>query len=259
MKKILVSALAATAALAVFADIPNADIPKDVVISFSTPGPDKYSDGTDVLKGEKYALVWTPEGESFSGVNADGKAAGVSKVVIAAPVATGGSDSHCPNVLFQVDEGYVKANYPGGTWSVCLLDTRVFELDKDGQPVIVDGKRVVKSWGKNSSVVNGYGVVGEAKVVDGGVPEAAGGVAAASETPSADTPAPEVSGISFDGDYVYVTITSTKPAFKYTLLSGSAPDEVTQAGDSDYGSEKKDIVLISSKKPGGEFFKVNCK
>ena len=254
MKKILVSAFAATAAAAVFAGMNN------VIISFSTPGPDKYSDGTDVLAGEKYALVWTPSGETFSGVNADGKAAGGSKVVIAAPVATGGSCSHCPNVLFQVDEDYVKANYPDGTWSVCLLDTRVFELDEHGRPKLDGaGNRIVTVWGKNSSVVNGYGSVGAGKVVTGGVLGAAGGIAAASETPSADTPAPEIKDIAFDGDLVSVTITSTKPAFKYTLLSGNTPGEVTQAGDADFGSEKEDIILYSVKKPGGEFFKVNCK
>ena len=34
----------------------------DTLISFSTPGPDKYADGTDVLAGECYALVWSKDG-----------------------------------------------------------------------------------------------------------------------------------------------------------------------------------------------------
>jgi hypothetical protein len=154
----------------------------------------------------------------------------------------------------------VNANYPGGAWSVCLLDTRVFELDENGHPKLdAYGNRIVQKWGKNSSVVNGYGSVGAAKVATSGVPGSAGGIAAASETPSADTPAPEIKDITFEGDLVAVTITSTKPAFKYTLLSGGTPSEVTTAGDADFGSEKEDVILYSVKKPGGEFFKVNCK
>ena len=249
MKKILAAAFAATAAVA-FAGMNN------VIISFSTPGPDKYSDGTVVLDGEKYALVWTPAGESFAGISSDGSA-GASKVVLAAPVATGG---RCPNVLFQVDEDYASANFKDGSWSVCLLDTRTYELDKNGKPVLdASGNRVVKAWGKNSNVVNGYGVVGVAKTVAGGVLETAGGVAAASETPASDTAAPEIKGISFDDNYVYVKIASTSPAFKYTLLSGDTPNAVANEGDSGFGSEKTDIILVSPKKPGGDFFKVNCK
>ena len=90
---------------------------------------------------------------------------------------------------------------------------------------------------------------------------AAGGVAASSASPVADAPAPVVKGISVDGDYVYVTITSTKPAFKYTLETGATPDSISEKADADagFGSETKDIILVSPKKAGGEFFKVNCK
>ncbi len=251
MKKILCFAFAAAATVAI-AGMDN------ILVSFSTPGPDTYSDGEIVLDGERYALVWTPAGEEFSGVNADATAAGASKVVISAPVA---KDGRCPNVVFQIDGDFAKANYPGGTWSVCLLDTRVFALDGDGKPVIgADAKRVVSSYGAEG-VANGYGLIGSAVATEGGKVASAGGVAAVSGTPSADTPPPVVKGISVKGDYVYVTITSTKPALKYSLVAGSAPDAIT-GSDSDpsgYGSATKDIILIKKKKSGGEFFKVNCK
>lgn len=251
MKKIICSVFAVAAAAA-FAGMDN------VLISFSTPGTDVYSDGETVLDGERYALVWTPSGEAFAGINADATAAGGSKVVISAPVAKGG---RCPNVVFQIDEDYVKANYPGGTWSVCLLDTRVFSLDADGRPVIgADGKRVVQSYGADG-IANGYGLVGSAVATAGGEAVSAGGVAAASATPSADTPAPVVKSIGVDGDYVYVTITSTKPALKYSLAAGDEPGAIASS-DSDpsgYGSETKDIILVKPKKSGGEFFKVKCR
>ena len=59
MKKILVSAFAAVASAAAFAGMNN------VVIAFSTPGPDKYSDGTTVVDGEKYEPVSTEDGAAF--------------------------------------------------------------------------------------------------------------------------------------------------------------------------------------------------
>ncbi len=254
MKKTLIAACVAVASAAAFAGINN------VVISFSTPGPDKYSDGMPVIDGERYALVWTPEGSEFAGVKSDGTAEGDSKVVIAAPVA---KDGCCLRVLFQVDEDYAAKTYPGGTWSVVMLDTRVFVLDADGKPVVdaATGLRAVKSCGA-AGVANSYGVVGSAKAAKGGeLGIAAGGVAASSASPVADAPAPVVKGISVDGDYVYVTITSTKPAFKYTLETGATPDSISEKADADagFGSETKDIILVSPKKAGGEFFKVNCK
>jgi len=251
MKNILVLAIAATASVAAFAGMNN------VVISFSTPGPDKYSDGTTVLDGERYALVWTPSGEEFAGINANGEAAGGSKVVISAPVATGG---HCPKVLFQVDEDYVSKNYPNGTWSVCLLDTRVFALEDNGQPKVENGQRVVQSYGADK-FANGYGVIGSAVATKGGNVDTAGGVAAASDTPSADTPAPVVKDIKVDGGYVYVTITATKPAFSYSLAAGDAPNTIAPSASDpkDYGSATDDIILVKPAKAGGEFFKVNCR
>ena len=253
MKKFLVTALAAAASAAAFAGMGN------IAITFSTPGPDTYADGAPVRDGERYALVWTPTGSTFAGINANGTAAGDSVVVASVPVAEGG---RCPPVFFQVDEGVVEANYKGGTWSVCLLDTRVFALDADGKPVIgADGFREVASHGA-AGVANGYGVVGEAKVVEGGATGAsAGGVAAASGEVASDTPAPVISGISFDGDNVLIKVSGTKPAYKYALSAGDAPDAIAAgAGDPDsYGSATKDIILVKPKKSGGEFFKVNCK
>ena len=255
MNKILVMAFAAAMSAAAFAGMNN------VTILFSTPGPDTYSDGTPVLDGERYALVWTPNGESFGGINTDATAAGGSKVAVSAPVATGG---HCPNVLFQVDEDYAKANYKGGSWSVVLLDTRKFKLNADGTPQLDElGNRVVASYGaKEPNFANGYGVIGNAMANEAGF-QSAGGEAAASGTPSADIPDPVVKGISFDGDNVLVTVESTSPALKYGLVSGDTPDkvdtEVSGKAASSYGSASSEIVLIKAKKSGGEFFKVNAK
>ena len=42
------------------------------IIGFSTKGPDRSADGTPVLDGEVYALVWTRSGTAFAGFNVDG-------------------------------------------------------------------------------------------------------------------------------------------------------------------------------------------
>ena len=256
MKKVLVSAFAAAMSAAAFAGMNN------VTILFSTPGPDTYSDGTRVLDGERYALVWTPAGEEFGGINTDATAAGGAKVAVSAPVATGYPNTHCPNVLFQVDEDYAAKNYQGGSWSVVLLDTRKFKLNADGTPLLDElGNRVVASYGaKEPNFANGYGVIGNAMANEAGF-QSAGGEAAASGTPSADIPDPVVKGISFDGDNVLVTVESTSPALKYALVSGDTPDKVESVDTEGarYGSESSEIVLIKAKKSGGEFFKVNAK
>lgn len=132
----------------------------DMVLRFSTPGPDRYADGTIVPDGECYALVWSPDGKSFSGFNADGTAASaLDRVVLAGPLALGG---RCRDSLFQIDASYT--NYVGGTWAVCLVDTR----RANGVPAgVKDGKPVR---------VNRWGIVG-------------GGVSAAPASASALTPA----------------------------------------------------------------------
>ena len=54
MKKSVIAVFAGLAATAAFAGMNN------VLVSFSTVGPDCYADGATVLDGECSALVWTP-------------------------------------------------------------------------------------------------------------------------------------------------------------------------------------------------------
>ena len=91
----MVSALAMASAAA-FGGI------SDRVVVFSTPGPDRYADGSKVLDGECYALVWSPVGEVFGGFNADGTAVNAAdRVVLAGALAKNGK---CMEAIFQVPE-----------------------------------------------------------------------------------------------------------------------------------------------------------
>ena len=252
MKKSMVAVFAGLVSAAAFAGINN------VLVTFSTVGPDFYADGSQVRDGECYALVWTPSGSAFAGINADGTAAGDSKVVIAAPVA---KDGKCPAVTFQVDEDYAAANYPGGTWGVYLLDTRKFAADADG--VIIkgeDGKPVVESVG--GSTVNGYGAVAtlsDSKMVSA---SASGSVnAATASTAPASAANLKINDIRFVGDNVYLYVTGSLSCLQYALQTGDKPNELVAPADgkAQYGKDDGEMIIVTPKKPGAQFFKVNRK
>ncbi len=61
----------------------------DLVLTFSSTGPDRYQDGTQVLDGECYALVWLPSGST--GFALAGTANGRAKAVNAVGQIAGAS------------------------------------------------------------------------------------------------------------------------------------------------------------------------
>ena len=249
MKKTLLMSLVLAGALGAFAGVDN------VAILFSSPGPDAYADGEPVRDGEVYALVWTPSKATFGGIDADGRAVPPSVVALKAPIAKGGK---CPNVLFEIDEADVKANYPGGTWGVYLLDTRKFKSDADGV-IIKDalGKPIVESCGLNGNPVNGYGetaanisvrlgTVGGAPVeatVASAVPEAAQGF--------------KFEKIEFVGDNVHYHVSGSSSNLRYGVAAGDKPDDLKSDGTARYGKTDGDLIIIRPRKAGGEFLGLN--
>lgn len=246
MKKSFTMLGAALMAAVAFAGMDN------VVITFSTPGPDKYADGTPVADGEVYALVWTASDKVFEGFNGDGSVIGTdSKIAVKAPVAKGGK---CPRVLFQIDEDYVKANYPGGTWGVYLLDTRTFVVDgegvvakdSDGNPLVksVNGKSV-KGWGKVGDSVSGSATASISTLT---------GAAAA----TASLANIKIERIAFEGDNVLLFV-SGADAGTYELSVGNHPGALAGDGKMRSGDGSGETVIIRPKQAGGEFFQVNRK
>lgn len=238
MKKImfLITGLLATAA---FAGMNN------VVVTFSTQGPDKYADGSTVLDGECYALVWTPDGAEFAGINADGSAVASNKVVIAAPIAKGG---RCPQVQFQIDEEYRKANFPGGTWSVVLLDTRRYKVDAQGfitsEVDSVGNKKCVSGYGKVATLGNEAFASANAET---GSADAKAAIAAGSV---------KITGIKPDGDNVIITAVAPAGA-RVGLSTGLTPDSIAPVPGEKYGSE--DMVFITPKAGDKGFFGLEAK
>ena len=226
----------------------------DALLAFSTVGPDKYADGTTVLDGECYALVWTKNGATFGGIAADGTAvAETDKIVLLAPVA---KDGRCPNVLFQIDSA--KADeLADGTYGVYLLDTRVVANGATKPAGIKNGKL---------SLVNGYGLATKAtkvgKATAGGVTTAeekdseGGQVVAAGAAAPKDLPQPKITSIKIEGDYVKLTV-QNMPGFMRVSSGTTASADDTQGAAQATDGKTDEVILYAPKADGASgFFKV---
>ena len=256
MKRAVISMVAVMAAAVTFG------AQNDLLISFSTKGPDTYADGTLVLDGECYALVWTPKSVETAEIAADGSAEDGAQIVLTAPVATNG---HCPNVVYRVDAKRVESEFQtsAGSWSVYLLDTRRYAYDKDGNSVatvagITDDGKV--------RLVNAFNRVGEAKVSAGAgantsLKSDAATVAATGATVPADTPEPLVTGIEIWGGNVYVTVRNAAPYLAYDLVTGASVDAVNaNANNPANGDDDGKVILVApADESGAGFFKVRAK
>jgi hypothetical protein len=234
MKKLMTFGCAAALAGAALAAA------NDVLITFSTPGPDTYADGTTVLDGERYALCWSTDFANFA-IKADGTAEG-GTVVLKAPIAKGG---RCPTTVFEIDAAYAAANFVGGEWAVYLLDTRTFANDGTARLAVAEG------------TVNTAGQVGKVSVGSGTVATLTGAAATASALPSGvELPKPEITGIKVAAGYVYVTVKGA-PYLGYTLASGKTPDALAETPDvtrETTGAEE--ITIVTPAKAGGAFFQI---
>ena len=240
MKKTLMAGFFGLLAAATFAGKGN------VVVTFYTTGPDKYADGQTVVDGETYALVWTPEGSEFAGINADGTAVAPSKIALKAPVA---KDGKCPIVKFEIDEGYATANFPGGTWGVYLLDTRVI-VAANGET----GAAATATGAAGGSAVHGYGLVGAA---NGQFASASAASASAAAVP-ADKQDVKITNIKLVDGKVFIYVSGTLSTADYVLSAGATPDATAPAATQG-GNTAGEMVIVRDQKAGGEFFSVNRK
>ena len=243
----------------------------DKVLRFSTPGPDRYADGSRVLDGECYALVWSPKGTAFSGFNADGTAVSSNdRVVLAAPLA---KDGKCRDAIFQVPAAEY-AELEGGEWAVCLVDTRL----ANGVPAGVADNAPLR--------VNRWGVV------DGGIkiePAAASSQTLAAIAPQVSTrrlmtassgseeeedegacadnlsavpdsvKPPRITGLNvMESGEVVLEVEETVPFLSYTIISGSEPSDLQEDGCSEVVDGKNDakITIGTAQSAASRFFKV---
>ena len=212
----------------------------DLLLTFSTPGVDKYADGKEVLAGERYALFFT---------DAEGKL-GEEPVLVYRTKAAG----RCTPVLFIIDEKVAEEKYKDGTWGVYLLDTRDFEKNANGDELADDpevGEKLEYSVKAPAT---------DAKTIVKKSMDSASATAAVSSD-SFDIPKPTVTAIKVEGAYVYVTVKDIVPCLEYTLKSGSDAQNfaVPEGVEKDASSTVKEITLAVPKKEGAQFFKVTTK
>ena len=226
----------------------------DALVTFSTPGPDKYADGETVLDGERYALVWAKSASNLTAlpIAADGTLdENYGAIVLTAPYAKGG---RCPKMVFEVNADDIANKYIGGAWGVYLLDTRVFG---EGGVTVSKDMNVINA----ASFVEGSTVTVRAGA--SGVPTGAGlgGVVAGTETALPEnTPSPTIVGIEVKGDLVFVEVENTVPYLAYDLTEGDTPDAVTESVQKPRtGGDDGKVILVAPAKEGGAFFRVNRK
>ena len=226
----------------------------DKVLSFSSSGTDRYADGTPVLDGECYALVWSPAGQAFAGFNADGTAASpADRVVLAAPLA---KDGHCRECLFQVPAEEA-APLEGGTWSVCLVDTRTAA----GVPAGAENglPKRVNRW----AAVEGGVTVADASAVGAPRPRAlakgASGVRATTRSSVPEgTQAPTIVDMTVADGVAAFAVADTVSWLTYTVessedLVGFSKDKYADKVDGNAGAE---IVLATDAPSDCRFFRI---
>ena len=186
-RRLIAAALALAAAMTATAGV-------DVFVTFHTEGPDRYADGSPVLNGERYALVWSKNGV-FDGVTAAGEPVDPrDRVVIVAGVASGG---RCPHVLYQLPAATAAA-LSGGVYDVVLFDTRV---GNELEPALALTHDVVNGWTRTTAGVKMSGSYAAAMDDDGKSHVASGAVA-----PPPDVEQPKILSMRVDGGYVMMQV-----------------------------------------------------
>ena len=221
----------------------------DVVLTFSTPGPDTYADGTTVLDGESYALVWTKAGATFGGIAADGKLLSANdKIVLVAGVAEGGK---CPTTVFEIEAADFAA-YEGGSFALYLLDTRV--KDAEGN-VAVAGANALATTAPEA--VNAIGVAATAPTSAESSPSprtftCATSVALAAVGVLAKIDVPTITALKIEGETVSITVKDTSPTADYFVVPGTTPGSFATALD----AKQENGIFTFPKTKDATFFKV---
>lgn len=240
----------------------------DTVVRFSTTGMDRYADGTVVIDGECYALVWSPKGAAFSGFNADGTPVSeADKVVLAGSLASGG---RCRDAMFQIPEAEY-AELSGGEWAVCLVDTRnalglPTGVSEEGVPRRVNRWGVVQDAGVKIAPASISALMAPAAGKSSSRTLLSSGDSADEEGVRADTISavpptakrPKITYFTVDGGVARLKVEDTEPYLTYGIASGESPSSLNADGDAGIADGKPgaEIEFEADASGGSRFFKV---
>ena len=219
----------------------------NLLMTFSTPGPDKYADGSAVKDGESYALVWVKTGAAFAGFLADGTAANpdVNRVICVVPYA---KDGRCEETVLEMDRVLADGYAGSGSFELHLLDTRGADGVPKGVAGGVNGSGAAAAFSVAAGTMEGGSVTAKKAAV----------AATASELP-ASIPQPKITSIKVEGGLVKLTVKGTSKLLRYGVQSGDAPNDLApmplDAGVAD-GDDFGEIEITVPAEKGGRFFKV---
>ena len=226
-------------------------------LCFSTVGSDCYADGSPVLPGECYALVWQKSNTSFPGLpmdppNPDNPAQNNIWVAEYFPVAEADAEyARCPSVStygFSIDDD---AN---GKWTVYLLDTRYeledgtvacgFDASKTNAPHRINAYVAIEgltSFNIGTSPATPSGPTLTLTLTGGDLSDEARPMVA--NVPTADPPDSHLaafSGVSVDAGVANVSLTNTVSYRQYELFMADTVDrlksQTTRVGELRWGS-----------------------
>ena len=213
-------------------------------------GVDRYADGTPVLPGERYGLVYVAPGKAFDGVYSDGTLKNTVDDALFPVAVRADEKSSLPICHYEMDDAYA-----GGTFYLVVFDTRT----PDG--------------GVNGSVINGWGTAASLSVASSsaGATRTGGHVAsleasAPAVASSAATLAPSVpanAGIEkmeITDDAIVLTVRNTGSAAYYAAAGADALDgsafESAGFKNAVTGNPDGMITVSYPKNSNARFFKV---
>jgi len=212
------------------------------LMTYSSEGPDCYADGTPVLDGEYYALVWQTEAAGDIAFTLAGEPADSSVAVLLRAVPRA-KDGRLPSTTFVVDSSELPTLSGVGKLRLYLLDTRVYAA---GQAT-VGGLGSVQAAVPVTAVTAVETKASEAKVAKLGF--------SASLLPE-DVPAPRITGISVADGEVVLTVADTVDGINYTAVDPFTGERLADAQPATgvTGGEVK--VVVPKAAAGSGFFKV---
>ena len=229
MKKILFVAMMLAAGICLAAA-------NDTMLVFSTQGPDTYGDGSRVLDGERYALLWVKDGTEFAGLTADCKPlAETTKLIAVAPLAKGGK---CAETVFEIDAEFAET-LKGGSFALYLLDTRVsateLAQDADGRPASVNAAGLASTSASPSTS-----------------PSTSSSTSVALATVGVYTKIdePQITALRVEGAKIELTVQGMSDAAEYMVVQGADPGKVGAKMETKVAGNK----LIVNKPTGGAMF-----